>query len=728
MISSKLVVSNLLVLLTTLLFSINAVYANAIVEDTQLIFPLQVGPLANTQDGILDVNPLAAISKNLSSSNIRPLEWGQLNFLHTTDTHGWLPGHLMEPSYSADWGDYISFIRHMRQRADEKGVDILIIDTGDKHDGNGLSDATLPPGYLSQDIFKMADIDLLTLGNHELYRAEIAKQEFDVIAQHYAEKYLVANVDIILDNGTIVPMGRKYRHFQTKNLQLNIMSFGFLYDFFQNAPNTIVTSVVDTVQQDWFQDLLRSREFDIDIFVLVTHIPVRDFPELEVIVNEIRKYYLDTPIQIFGAHTHVRDFTIFDDKAYAIESGRFLETVGWVSVKGLNKTEKDTSIEPLGENQVNSTYNVTRKYIDFNRDSLMFHSNTTSDQFVIPAGAKVSELIHEARELLNLTELYGCIPDSYYTTRAKYPSSQSIFTLIVDKILPLLKSPIEAISARFDNPRMIIVNTGSVRFDLFKGPFTKDTGFLISPFKNDWSFIPDMPVSLAVKLLPILNQDTRTLAELGLHFDQNKQKCHDYYNTIGYSHLGVPTDLHDCELYYNQFMHHDNDEGNDNDGGIDLEMIFEWSKIIPRKFLYTLVSTYRMLSKKSQLSVGYVTIDDFGTEGDDTMHTPLPYYHLPNAVQSIQNFSFEEISRFLEGQKLNYKKVESEIETKAEDEEEPTIDVIFYSFITPFLLSALEELEVREQYADKIQFYGGKSLIGLLQEFVEGGWKFDYCE
>lgn len=27
---------------------------------------------------------------------MRDLVWGQLNFLHTTDTHGWLSGHLHE--------------------------------------------------------------------------------------------------------------------------------------------------------------------------------------------------------------------------------------------------------------------------------------------------------------------------------------------------------------------------------------------------------------------------------------------------------------------------------------------------------------------------------------------------------------------------------------------------------------------------------------------------------
>jgi 2',3'-cyclic-nucleotide 2'-phosphodiesterase (5'-nucleotidase family) len=27
---------------------------------------------------------------------MRDLEWGQVNFLHTTDIHGWLGGHLQE--------------------------------------------------------------------------------------------------------------------------------------------------------------------------------------------------------------------------------------------------------------------------------------------------------------------------------------------------------------------------------------------------------------------------------------------------------------------------------------------------------------------------------------------------------------------------------------------------------------------------------------------------------
>lgn len=47
-----------------------------------------------------------------------------------TDTHGWLEGHLTETNYGADWGDVVSFTAHMRAKAKELGVDLLVVDTG----------------------------------------------------------------------------------------------------------------------------------------------------------------------------------------------------------------------------------------------------------------------------------------------------------------------------------------------------------------------------------------------------------------------------------------------------------------------------------------------------------------------------------------------------------------------------------------------------------------------
>jgi hypothetical protein len=41
-----------------------------------------------------------------------------------------LEGHLKERNYGADWGDYVTFARHMKHRAGNMGVDMLIVDTG----------------------------------------------------------------------------------------------------------------------------------------------------------------------------------------------------------------------------------------------------------------------------------------------------------------------------------------------------------------------------------------------------------------------------------------------------------------------------------------------------------------------------------------------------------------------------------------------------------------------
>jgi 2',3'-cyclic-nucleotide 2'-phosphodiesterase (5'-nucleotidase family) len=67
---------------------------------------------------------------NASLSPQAPLQWGQLNFLHTSDTHGWLEGHPKEASYGADWGDFLSFTESMKRKAKSPGVDLLLIDTG----------------------------------------------------------------------------------------------------------------------------------------------------------------------------------------------------------------------------------------------------------------------------------------------------------------------------------------------------------------------------------------------------------------------------------------------------------------------------------------------------------------------------------------------------------------------------------------------------------------------
>lgn len=118
-----------------------------------------------------------SIQPSGGDSLLRELTWGQLAVLSVTDVHGWYMGHQKssypEPNYSGDWGDFASFVTHMRKLAKERGTDLLLVDSGDLHDGAGLSDgfpAGQVDGQTSDQFHAKVDFDLLTVGNHELYK------------------------------------------------------------------------------------------------------------------------------------------------------------------------------------------------------------------------------------------------------------------------------------------------------------------------------------------------------------------------------------------------------------------------------------------------------------------------------------------------------------------------------------------------------------------------------
>lgn len=121
---------------------------------SSLLLALSTVNLVNACPGIDHSQGLSPRSNRLATqpsggtSLIRPLTWatkGGLNVIHTTDIHGWYQGHLKssepEPNYSGDWGDFASFVELARRKADREQRDLLIVDSGDLHDGAGLSDA-----------------------------------------------------------------------------------------------------------------------------------------------------------------------------------------------------------------------------------------------------------------------------------------------------------------------------------------------------------------------------------------------------------------------------------------------------------------------------------------------------------------------------------------------------------------------------------------------------------
>lgn len=110
---------------------------------------------------------------------------------------------------------------------------------GDLHDGAGLSDATTPDGEISMKIFDQVDYDLLTIGNHELYLADIAYQALNEISTYWGDKYLTSNVQILnQQTGEWQYIGKTQRYFTTQH-GLRVMAFGVLFDFTGGKCNEI---------------------------------------------------------------------------------------------------------------------------------------------------------------------------------------------------------------------------------------------------------------------------------------------------------------------------------------------------------------------------------------------------------------------------------------------------------------------------------------------------------
>ncbi|OQD66604.1 hypothetical protein PENPOL_c004G02148 [Penicillium polonicum] len=511
------------------------------------------------------------------SAPLRTLDFGQLNFLHTTDTHGWLAGHLQEPSYSADWGDYVSFTARMREKAEAQGQDLLVIDTGDRVEGNGLYDSSEPKGIYLSDILQHQHIDLLTSGNHELYKQNTSEAELLVTVPNFRGNYLASNIDIIHPTTKeLVPLAPRFKKFTTKKQGIRIVAFGFLFDFNGNYNNTVVQRVSSTIKEDWFQEAIRDKE--VDLFLVVGHVPVHS-PEYRAIFKEIRGIRWDTPIQFFGGHQHVRDYAQYDSKAFGLASGRFMETVGFMSIDGLaSKTSRQSAAGPV----------FKRRYIDNNIFSYYHHTGLDQETFPTEQGLNVSRLIAKARTDLHLDQIHGCAPHDLWMSRVKYPDPSSIYTWLETQVLGDLRD-----ETRGDTPRVAIINTGAMRFDIFKGPFTQDTTFIVSPFTSTFRYVKDVPYDKAQLIVEVLNEQPQVLS-----MDESS------LTTLGpLEQLAYPEDV----------------------------IAQNWAS-----------ATGQIPMSSPDLVPGYTTKDDAGTDGDDTIHAPINFYRVPNCIQALKSANASE--------------------------------------------------------------------------------------
>ncbi|KAJ6495385.1 Metallo-dependent phosphatase-like protein [Mycena sanguinolenta] len=506
----------------------------------------------------------------------RPLQWGSLNIIHTTDSHGWLLGHqktsFPEPNYSGDFGDFASFVSHMKVLALEKDVDLLLVDSGDLHDGTGLSDG-FPPGgvdaHASNQFFKELPYDLLSIGNHELYIYNNTLDMHENFAPHFPGRYLSSNVNITV-GGVSVPVGSRFAKFKTRKGR-SVTSLGVLYDFTDNDVGTTVQFVADMVQEEWFSTAIQDEP---DLFLLVGHMPVR-FDNWPLVYNAIRAVHPLTPILILGGHSHVRDCLQFDGRSIALESGRYMETVGWMSA----------DLPPPGIRPNSQNITFSRRYLDPNRVTYEFHTGQGNFSFDTPGGRGITKGLEQLAVSFDLTFEYGVAPNDFLLSRASYPSNDSVLSLMVEAMPVALTIN----NTRAGNPNLMITNSGELRFDIFAGTFTKNDQLTASPFADSFLFIPDVPFSAASAVLPALNGG-------GAQNRRRDQGLEAALRARGYTETRYREWLQ--EMYERDLQHREERRATEN------------------------------------LTLGYVTTDTCPGLGDDIPHTPLPFFSSPDYIAS----------------------------------------------------------------------------------------------
>ena len=430
-----------------------------------------------------------------------------------------------------------------------------------------------------------------------------------------------------------------------------------------NANNTIVQPVSQTIQEKWFQEAIRDKE--VDLFVVTGHVPLRS-PEFDLIYKAIRSQQWDIPIQFFGGHTHIRDYAKYDSKAYALESGRYMETIGFMSISGLRRGGKVASNEMGGEVDfatINASPTFSRRYIDNNVFSFYHHTSLNATNFATEHGRNVSSLISSARKALELDKQFGCAPADLWTNRAPYPSDNSIFSWVQEKVLPDMLNDTDHPAT----PKLVLMNTGALRFDIFKGPFTVDTIYSVSPFTGGFRQIKDVPFSIAKQLLRILNQEVPLLQPASQPLRAKEPVSLEQIETL---------------VKHTEFAF--------NDGHSDSHQVplaVDDSEVSP-------------------LTPGYTTSDDAGNDGDDTLHSKIKFYRVPNCVES----------------RINFPQPSDSPNSDDEIDDPDTVDLLYGSFIENFILLALKFLGTDYSVGDTEAYADGEDFTDILTKWVREKW------
>lgn len=485
-------------------------------------------------------------------------------------------------------------------------------------------------------------------------------------------RYLTSNVNISLADAPGLaprsrPIGERYTRFTTPHQNLTVQSYGILFDFRLAAQGITVQDPVAMVQEPWFRESLQQEH--VDVFVIAGHMPVTGHAGWDAVHSAIRAVWPDTPIMMLAGHTHVRDCRMFDRSSMVLESGRYLETVGWMSIS--NVTERPPRL--------------SRRYIDANPRNYAYHAGLRKiGDLSTSRGRYVRAVMDAVAGAWDLSHLYGLVPQDYFLDRYPAHANHSLLALLTRQILPEIVRP--ANERHKTVPTLMLINSGSQRFDMLAGPFTKNDQYIVSPFRDDFLYIASVPWRVAKQLVHGLNERGAT------HNEQPAQHpAQGAVDSIFNRYLG-----RQWITYWTQQFQSAQPQSKSAPAVTSgrPEQARRLEEFLAQLEANETEST--LLDGRS--SLGYVTIDDCPEPGDDTLHTPVPYsadqpdYVAANPVPEPVN-------------------------------DEVLVDVVFVDFILKPLVALLNAGDGRRTYTmEEAQRWGNVSTQWLYPLYAEKAW------
>lgn len=230
----------------------------------------------------------------------------------------------------------------------------------------------------------------------------------------------------------------------------------------------------------------------------------------------------------------------------------------------------------------NITYGLQQLAVDFDLAYLYGTAplTYTMNQYVLTQGRRVPLML-----------IYDV------SHRNPYPSSENVLTLFIAEAAPVA---LAINNTRAGIPNIIISNADELRYNVFAGPFTKNDQLTAAPLTDSFYYIPNVKFSDANQVLPALNSGSASKRS-----EVEKELWGRGHVEGRYRNWLQDMGKHQVQMTY----------------ATDLTLGYVTTDV--SLLVFMVVDLHILLFAQGCPGAG-----------DDTLHTPLPYYSVPNYVGS----------------------------------------------------------------------------------------------